>query len=132
MRRSLSVGLLLVALSALPAVARGSAHGHFGSHAHFVRHFHHFNHFIAFRFNRFGNSRFFGSGDWADGDVGTGYGGASGSVIVLVAPPPPTAASAAAASPAAAPAPQADPPQATTVSEAGVMVVRGPGSHHLR
>ncbi len=128
MRRSLSLGLVLVALSALPAAARGSVHVHFGSHPHVVRHFHHFNHFKAFgfnRFNRFGNSRFFGWGDWADGDVGAGDGGPSGTVLVLAAPPT-------TAPPTAAPEPRASPPQATVVTEGGVTVFRGPGSHHLR
>jgi hypothetical protein len=148
MHRSLSLGLLLVALSALPAAARGSVHVHFGSHPHFVRHFNHFNHFNGFSslsfngsfgsfgfnsfgFNRFGRSRFSGWGwssgsgwgsgwgDWADWDGGQGYGGASGTMIVLAGPP------------TAAPAPS-PPAKATVETEAGVTVFRGPGSHHLR
>jgi hypothetical protein len=143
MRRSLSLGLLLVALSALPAVAGhgGGTHFSFRSHARFAGHFNHFNGFSRFnnfngsfgsfgfnsfgfnrfnRFNRFGSSGFgWGWGDWADWD-GAGYGGPSGMVIVLAAPPP------------AAYAPPPPPAKATVETEAGVTVFRGPGSHHMR
>jgi hypothetical protein len=112
MRRSLSLGLLLVALSALPATAgsRGAKHGFFGFHeGHFARHF------TTFRTG----SRFFarwGSGwGWDGGDWDGGPAGGAETMIVLAGAPP--------ASPAA-------PAQATVETEAGVTVVRGPGTHH--
>jgi hypothetical protein len=118
MRRSLSLGLLLVALSALPAAAgsRGGTHGFFAFHeGHFAKHF------AAFRTR----SRFFGAwgsgwgwGDWADWDGGPG-GGGPGTMIVVAGGPP-----AGYAPPPAAPA------RATVETEAGVTVVRGPGTHH--
>jgi hypothetical protein len=118
MRRSLSLAVLLVALSALPAFAgsRGGSHVFFGFHqGHFA------GHFTTFR-NR---SRFYspwgwGWGwGWSDWDGGSAGGGPA-TVIVLAGGPP----AAYAAPPPAAPA------QATVVTEAGVTVVRGPGSHH--
>jgi hypothetical protein len=148
MRRSLSLALLLVAGSALPAAAGhgGAAHVSFHSHSHFVRHFNRFNGFnsstISFfagsfgltsfgptGVSRFGRSGFsspwgWGWGGWglADWDSGGGWssGGGAPTVIVL-----------AAASPRAAAAPQA-PAEASVQTEAGVTVIRGPGSHHLR
>jgi hypothetical protein len=146
MRRSLSLALLLVAGSAVPAAAGhgGGAHVSFASHSHFVRHFNHFNHFngintISFfsgsfgfttlgssRFSRFGRSGFSSPWGWswglADWDSGGGWsaGGGAPMVIVLAAAPP-----------RAAPAPPA-PAQASVQTEAGVTVVRGPGSHRLR
>jgi hypothetical protein len=146
MRRSLSLALLLVALSALPATAGhgGGAHVSFRSHPHFVRHFNHFNGFNSlsfngsfgsfgfnsFSFNRFGRSRFstpFGSGwgwgwglaDWDNWDGWSGAGGAPGTIIVLAGAPPASFA----------PPP---PAKATIETEAGVAVFRGPGSHHPR
>jgi hypothetical protein len=147
MRRSLSLALLLVAGSALPAAAGhgGGAHGSFASHSHFIRHFNRFNgvNTISFfsgsfgltslgssGFNRFGFSRFGRSGfstpwgwGWglADWDSGGGWstGGGAPMVIVVAAAPP------------RAPAPQA-PAEASVQTEAGVTVVRGPGSHRLR
>jgi hypothetical protein len=122
MRRSLSLGLLLVALSALPATAGhgGGAHVAFGSHPHFAGHFNHFN--------RFGRSRFSSGWGWgwgwglSDWDNWNGWpaGGAPGMVIVLAGAPP------------AAYAPPPPPAKATVETEAGVTVFRGPGSHHLR
>jgi hypothetical protein len=121
MRRSLSLGVLLIALSALPAAAgsRGGAHVFFGFHqGHFARHF------TTFRTR----SRFFrpwgwgwgsGWGDWADWDGGPA-GGGPGTVMVLAGGPPATYA----------PPPAAAPARATVETEAGVTVVRGPGTHH--
>ena len=115
MRRSLSLGLLLVALSALPAAAgsRGGGHVFFGFHeGHFAQHF------ATFRTG----SRFFapwGWGDWADWDGGPTGGGGAETMIVLAGGPP-----AAGAPPPAAPA------RATVETEAGVTVLRGPGTHH--
>jgi hypothetical protein len=147
MHRSLSLALLLVAGSALPAAAGhgGAAHASFHSHSHFVRHFNRFNGFnsstISFfagsfgltsfgpsGVSRFGRSGFSSPWGWglgwglADWDSGGGWssGGGAPTVIVL-----------AAASPRAAPAAQA-PAEASVQTEAGVTVVRGPGSHHLR
>jgi hypothetical protein len=146
MRRPLSLGLLLVGLSALPASAGhgGGAHVSFSSHPHFARNFNHFNGFNRFNnfngsfgsfgfafnsFDRFGRSRSFtpsgwgwgwGPADWDNWDGWTGGGGAPGTVIVL-----------AGASPTAYAAPP-PPAKATVETEAGVTVFRGPGSHHLR
>jgi hypothetical protein len=124
MRRSLSLALLLVALSALPAAAghHGGAHVFFGFHqGHFARHFMTFRTSSRF-FSRSGWGWGGGWSGWADWDGGTEGGGAPGTVIVLAgaapaayAPPPPPAAQA----------------QATVETEAGVTVVRGPGSHHV-
>jgi hypothetical protein len=138
MRRPLLLGLLLVALTAPPAVAGHGGGAHFsGSHAHFsgshfVNRFNNFNGsfgnfgFAFNRFNRFGRSRFssgwgWGSGpaDWGDWNGGPAYGGAPGMVIVLAGAPP------------AAYAPPPPPAKATVETEAGVTVFRGPGSHHL-
>ncbi len=126
MRRSLSLALLLVALSALPAAARGAGHASFASQPHFS-HFNHFNHFN--RFHRFGKSRFsapwgwnsrWGNSDWdwglADWD---NWGGApwAGAPGIVLGDPPPTA-------------PRPAPAKATVETEAGVTVFRGPASHH--
>ncbi len=146
MRRSLSLGLLLVGLSALPASAGhgGGAHVSFGFHPHFVRHFNHFNGFNHFNnfngsfgsfgfsfnsFNRFGRSRAFtpfgwgwgwGLADWDNWGGNPGYGGAPGVMIIMAGAPP------------AAYAPPPPPAKATVETEAGVTVFRGPGSHHPR
>ncbi|HUC65561.1 MAG TPA: hypothetical protein VMA53_09050 [Stellaceae bacterium] len=143
MRRSLSLALLLVAWSALPAAAgHGSAaHGSFHARSHFVRHFNHFNgsntlsfngsfgsfgftSFSSNGFSRFGRSGFGGGWGWglADWDDGGGWssGGGAPMVIVVAAAPPRAAAE--------APAPA----ETSIQTEAGVTVVRGPGSHHLR
>ncbi|HZB90417.1 MAG TPA: hypothetical protein VE397_03180 [Stellaceae bacterium] len=132
MYRSLSLSLLLVALGAAPAVAAGGSGGHvsLGFHSGHVSGFHG-SHFFAFNSGQFGQpfrsrqSRFFapfawGWGDWADWDGGPA-GGAPGSVVVLAMAPP------------APPAParsrmEARPSVENT--EAGVTIVRGPGSHH--
>ncbi len=142
MRRSLLLGLLLVALAAPPSVAGhgggahfSGSHAHFsGSHAHFVNRFNNFNGsfgnfgFGFNSFNRFGRSRFssgwgwgWGGGlaDWDNWDGGPA-GGAPGTIIVL------------AGAPSAAYAPPPPPAKATVETEAGVTVFRGPGSHHLR
>jgi hypothetical protein len=124
MRRSLSLGLLLVALSALPAAAgnHGGAHVFFGfHHGHFAKHFMTFHTRSRF-FGRWGSGWGWGwgGGDWADWDGGAA-GGGSGTVILLAGGPP------AAYAP---PAPAAAPAEATVETEAGVTVVRGPGTHH--
>lgn len=118
MRRPLSLALLLVALSALPAAARDSIHVSFGFHPHFVRHFP----IISYRFRE---ARYFapfgwgwGLADW-DNWGGAPWGG-PGTVIVLAGTPP------------VAYAPPPPPAQATVETEAGVTVFRGPGSHHVR
>ncbi len=140
MRRSLSLALLLVALSALPAAARGGGGGGGGVHAIGLGSHppvSHVNHF-----NRFGKSRFFaprgrnsswgnrGRGwgnsgqDWNSGWSGgwdpgwdsadwNNWGGAPWAGAPGIAAPPPV------------------PAKATVDTEAGVTVVRGPGSHHL-
>jgi hypothetical protein len=148
MRRSLSLGLLLVGLSALPAAAGhgGGVHVAFSSHPHFVPHFNHFNNFngltgfngsfgsfgfTSFGVNGVGRSRFsspFGSGwgwgwgwglaDWDDWGGSPSAGGAPGMILVLAGAPPAQSA----------PPP---PAKATVDTEAGVTVFRGPGSHHL-
>ena len=122
MRRSLSLGLLLVALSALPAAAgsRGGAHVFFGfHHGHFAKHFMTFHTRSRF-FGPWGSGWGWGGGDWADWDGGAA-GGGPGTVILLAGGPP------AAYAP---PAPAAAPAEATVETEAGVTVVRGPGTHH--
>lgn len=140
MCRSLSLGLLIVALSALPADARGGGGGghiSFGARSHSARHFHHFNNFntfnrfssfnegLGFNFSRFGRSRFRGTsgsgwgwGDWDNGGDWPTVEGAPGPMTVLAAPP-------------ALLQPPPPPPRATVETEAGVTVVRGPGSHQL-
>jgi hypothetical protein len=145
MRRSLSLGLLLVALSAVPAAAGhgGGVHASFGSHPHAAPHFNHFHGFsgtIAFNgsfgsfgftnfgFNRFGRSRWSSSGwgwgwglsDWDDWDGASTAGGAPGTIVILAGAAPPAAA-----------APPPPPANATVETEAGVTVFRGPGSQHL-
>ena len=142
MRRSLLLALLLVAWSASPAAAGhgGGAHGSF-AHSHFARHFNHLNgtNTISFfsgsfgfttlganGFSRFGRSGFSSPWGWswglADWDNGGGWstGGGAPMVIVLAAAPARAAA-----------APEA-PAEASVQTEAGVTVVRGPGSHRLR
>jgi hypothetical protein len=121
MRRSLSLGLLLVALSALPAAAgsRGGAHVFFGFHqGHFARHFTNFRTRSRF-FGPWGSGWGWGWGDWADWDGGPA-GGGPGTVMVLAGGPPA----------AYAPPPAAPPARATVETEAGVTVVRGPGTRH--
>ncbi len=122
MRRSLSLALLLVALSALPATAgsRGGSHVFFGFHqGHFARHFTTFRNRSRF-FSPWGWGWGWGWGDWANWDGGYAGGGGPATVIVLAGGP----------SAGYAPPPPAAPAQATVVTEAGVTVVRGPGSHH--
>jgi hypothetical protein len=144
MRRSLSLGLLLVGLSAVPAAAGhgGGVHVSFGSHPHFARHFNHFHSFSgltafngsfgSFGFTSFGSNRFgsrfssssgwgwgWGLADWDSWDGATTGGGAPGTIVVLAGAAPPSAT--------AAPPP---PAKATVETEAGVTVFRGPGSHH--
>jgi hypothetical protein len=145
MRRSLSLGLLLVGLSAVPAAAghSGGTHVSFGFHPHLARHFNHFHGFsgsiafngsfgafgfTSFGVNRFGRSRSFspfgwgwgwGLTDWDDWDGWPTAGGAPGTVVVLARTVPPATA---------APPP---PARATVDTEAGVTVFRGPGSRRL-
>jgi hypothetical protein len=156
MRRSMSLAVLLISLSALPAVAGhgGGAHVSSGSRPHVVRHFNHFHHFNRFNrftdfngfigfntfglsgfntfglsgFNQFGRSRFFTpfGQDWASGWAWADWDNWGGGPAVGAAPGTTVLVG-------AAPAQSAPPPpaKATVDTEAGVTVFRGPGSHHL-